>query len=158
MSPWTALLQSLHSALIDEINERLPKLKPELGMPIRQRELAAPAPEVQSTLICEASFLREDEAAAKSTAASATSRGFVLLSVDADAAKKLGLDTRKLWAVLLKRAAIKEFGHHKISPSFQDSGELKAPFSLPEDYAVPGRVVWIPFRLHPGVVYLGLGA
>ena len=46
MSPWTALLQSLHSALIDEVTDRHPEPKPELGFPKKQSQFQFPAPNV----------------------------------------------------------------------------------------------------------------
>ena len=50
MSPWTALLESLHSALIDEVTDRHPEPKPELGLPKRQSQFAFPSLEAPTTL------------------------------------------------------------------------------------------------------------
>ena len=51
MSPWTALLESLHSSLIDELTDRHPEPKPELGMPIRMNAFVAPSAELQTALV-----------------------------------------------------------------------------------------------------------
>lgn len=162
MSPWTALLESLHSALIDELNERLPGHKPELGMPMRQRELALPAPGLEAFLIAEMSFVREEAAAATATSSgpgghAGDSRGIALLACDPDCRAKLQLETRALWDALIRRAG-KEFMFRKIQPRLGAVTEPRAPFALPPGYPPPGRVVWIPFRLHPGICYLGVGA
>lgn len=43
MSVWNQILQATHSALIDELNERFPDEKLELGLPKRIEGYAAPA-------------------------------------------------------------------------------------------------------------------
>jgi hypothetical protein len=137
----------LHSALIDELTERHPEPKPELGMPQRQRELALPVPGLTGALICETSFALE---------AGGETRGFALFAADAEAASKLGLDSRALWEALIKRAG-REFMFRGIKPRLGDVRVLEGP-GLPAGYAAPGRVVWIPFKLNPGVCWLGVGA
>lgn len=147
MSPWTALLESLHSALIDELTERHPEPKPELGMPQRHRQLALPAPGLQGALICEASFALE---------AGGETRGFALFAADAEAVLKLKLSSRKLWDALIKRAG-REFMFRNIKPRLGDAKELPSA-ELPPGFATPARVIWIPFKLNPGTCYLGVGA
>jgi hypothetical protein len=149
MSPWTALLQSLHSALIDELTDRHPEPKPELGMPVRQNEFAFPSVDFPVALVCEVTFVLSD---------GKESRGFSLFGMDPICAKKLGLDTRGGWDALVKRAG-GEFMHHKIRPRFGSVVELRNPErELPAGFAAPGRVVWVPFKLNPGICYLGIGA
>ena len=147
MSPWTALLESLHSALIDELTERHPEPKPELGMPQRHRALAMPAADLPGALICEVSFALE---------AGGETRGFALFAADPDCARKLKLDSRKLWDALIKRAG-REFMFRNIKPRLGDIKEIQSA-ELPPGFATPSRVIWIPFRLNPGVCYLGVGA
>ena len=148
MSPWTALLESLHSALIDDLNERLPDLKPELGMPLKQRELAMPNSELKTALICAVSFTLEN---------STVSHGFAALGADPAYTSKIGLTTEQIWEALIHRAE-GEFLLRNIKPRFGTPSSLSAPAKLPYGFAVPGRVVWIPFRLNPGTCYLGIGA
>src|ERR1700722_15082723 len=52
MNPWTGLFQSVHSALIDELTERHPEPKPELGMPVREASYRIPDPALSSILVC----------------------------------------------------------------------------------------------------------
>jgi len=151
MSPWTALLESLHSALIDELIERHPEPKPELGMPQRHRQLAMPAPGTLSAVICEVSF-----ALAQPTAASSEARGFALIAIDDACIKELKLDAAQLWNALLKRAG-REFGFRGIQPRLGDLRDLKSA-ALPPGFAEPVRVIWIPFKLGAGACYLGVGA
>ena len=157
MSPWTALLESLHSALIDELNARLPKLKPELGMPMRSRDLGLPSPELKALLAAEIIFVREEAVAAAATAGGTESRGMVLLACDPECLAKLGIPTREMWDAILKRAG-QEFMVRKIQPRVGHVTEIIPPIALPQGFAVPARVIWIPFRLNPGSCYLGVGA
>jgi hypothetical protein len=151
MSPWTALLQSLHSALIDELTDRHPEPKPELGMPLRQRAFAFPSSDFPVVLLCEVTFSLGD---------GTESRGFTLFGLDPVSSRKLGLDTPATWAALVKRAG-GEFMHHKIRPKFGTLVELHntgGAVELPKGFPPPERVVWVPFKLNPGVCYLGVGA
>jgi hypothetical protein len=151
MSPWTALLESLHSALIDELTDRHPEPKPELGMPQRHRQLVLPATGPLTAVICEVSF-----ALAQPTAASTETRGFALIAVDETCAKRLKLDATQLWNSLIKRAG-GEFGFRGIQPRLGNLQELKSS-TLPAGFAEPARVIWIPFKLGSGACYLGVGA
>lgn len=151
MSPWTALLESLHSALIDELIELHPEPKPELGMPQRHRQLVMPASGPLTAVICEITFTL-----AQPTPAVTETRGFALIAVDEVCAKKLKLDAGKLWSALIKRAG-REFGFRGIQPRLGGLKELKNP-ALPPGFAEPARVIWIPFKLGSGTCYLGVGA
>jgi hypothetical protein len=146
------LLESLHSALIDELTERHPKPKPELGMPQRHRTLAMPAAGKLDALICEASFVLAEPAADGSR----ETRGFALLAIDEAAAAKLKCDAAKLWASLIKRAG-REFGFRNIQPRLSDVRALPGP-DIPPGFIQPSRVIWIPFKLGAGSAYLGVGA
>ena len=42
MNPWPRVLESFHSAFIDEVNTQLPDHQPELGLPSRTRGLTLP--------------------------------------------------------------------------------------------------------------------
>ena len=42
MNPWPRVLESFHSAFIDEVNTQLPDHQPELGLPSRMRGLTLP--------------------------------------------------------------------------------------------------------------------
>lgn len=151
MSPWTALLESLHSALIDELIELHPEPKPELGMPQRHRNLVMPASGALSAVICEVSFVL-----AQPTSQQTETTGFALIALDEACAKKLKLDARKLWSALIKRAG-REFGFRGIQPRLGDLKDLKSP-TLPPGFSEPARVIWIPFKLGAGTCYLGVGA
>jgi hypothetical protein len=149
MNPWTALLESLHSALIDELIERHPEPKPELGMPIRQKIFAFPSADLATALVCDATFALE---------AGGESAGFAILGADALCEKKLNLSTQGMWEALLKRAG-REFDMRKIRPRVGSAVELRnsGAVTLPRGFAVPSRVVWVPFKLNPGICYLGVG-
>lgn len=143
MNPWTALLESLHSALIDELCERHPEPKPELGLPKRLPRLDSPDPAITSLFVCDASF-------------PIGAPGVAVLAIAPGCRKALKLEPPALWAAMLKRAG-SEFMRRGIRPKLGAGFELAAPFALPEGSAVPGRVVWIPFRLPAGPCFLGVG-
>ncbi len=158
MNPWTALLESLHSALVDELTDRHPQPKPELGMPIRARDLSLPTQDLVGALLCEVTFAGGDEGVSTaSTSGSGDARGFALLALDSECSRKLTLTTPKLWDALVNRAG-GEFMHRKIKPRFgvvhrAESGAL----TVPKGWPTPARVIWIPFKLLPGACYLGVG-
>jgi hypothetical protein len=148
MTPWTALLESLHSALIDELTERHPEPKPGLGVPLRQKEFAAPGPEIVHVLACQVSF---DQG-----------RGHAFLALDAKAAKILELNSQELWDSLIKRAGA-EFSRRSIRPKLATPVHLMRSETLdtlpaPAWSHPPQRVVWIPFSLGEGKCFLGLAA
>ena len=138
MTPWTALLESFHSALIDELVERHPEPKPELGMPIRQRVFALPAEGLADLVACEAAF--------------SEAKGCLFLALDSGCAGALNMTARGLWDSLLKRAG-GELHRREVKPSLGMPLVLKG--ELPKGLE-PARVVWIPFRLKTGTCYLGL--
>lgn len=128
MSPWTALLEAVHSALIDEITERPPKPKPELGMPIRQAQFSIPD-DVNTVLFCEILF---DPA-----------RGFALLAFNQKFIDYFKTTPEDFWIATWKRAEA-EFAKRKINPRHGAVQKLKAP--SPELLKAQ-RTIWIPFTI-----------
>ncbi len=143
MNPWTAVLQSVHSALIDELTDRHPEPKPELGMPVRGNEYRVPDPSLTSVLACVVEISGQ--------------RGVVFLANEPSFTQALGQSAPELFKALLKRAG-GEFLHRGIKPVFSEPVTLLGASALPADFPTPGRVVWIPFKLPSGSCYLGLGA
>ena len=143
MSPWTSLLESLHSALIDEIAERHPEPKPELGMPMRQNRFALPGPLVESVLMVEVSF--------------ESSRGIALIASNSACLKSLRLTHQTLWASLLKRAD-SEFIRREIRPKMGQVVQFKATDPIPRQTLDFKRVIWIPIRIPAGDCFFGIGA
>jgi hypothetical protein len=140
MSPWTALLQSLHSALIDEVTDRHPEPKPELGLPKKFTSFQFPSAKVSKLFWVKASF--------------PGSSGAVLIAYQAEFFKTLGLDAADFWKTLSKRAG-SEFTRRQITPSFEVQTETnQAPAEL---NAFP-RIVWIPISLPTGECWLGIAA
>ena len=108
MSPWTAFLESLHSALIDEITERHSEPKPELGLPLRQNRFAVPSSEVEQLLLVEV--------------ACGTSPGIALLA-QAGFMKAIRLSPQDLWNAIVQRAET-EFSRRGIEPRFSAAQKL----------------------------------
>ena len=142
MSPWTAFLESLHSALIDEITERHPEPKPELGLPLRQNRFGIPSPDVERLLIIEVSF-----DAGKGIALLASQQGFI---------KALKLNSNELWQAMLKRAG-SEFMRRQIQPRFSTLQDIAATDTFPASTLQCARVIWIPIRLPGGQCFVGVG-
>ena len=144
MSPWTALLESLHSALIDEVTDRHPEPKPELGLPKRQSQFAFPSPEIPTTLWVEVNF--------------GTSKGSAMLAFQPGFIKALKLKTsQQLWEAMLKRAG-SEFARRQIQPIFAGVSELASSAPIPKELAALPRVVWIPIKLPGGECFFGIAA
>ncbi len=143
MSPWTALLESLHSALIDELVERHPEPKPELGMPVRKTQFSLPDPSATSWVLCEVVM--------------GTSAGIAVIAMNADCAKTLSATPKDLWDAVLKRAG-SEFSRREIKPRVSQLVEPKNTTPLPKGYPEPTRMIWIPIRFPSGSCYLGVGA
>jgi hypothetical protein len=143
MSPWTALLESLHSSLIDEITERHPEPKPELGMPRRLNQWGEPATEVTSILISEVAI--------------GDQRGLAALALEPGFEKALKIEAKDLWKSLLRRAGA-EFMRRQVKPIVSEPQLLDEPYPLPKGYSEPGRLIWIPFRVGKSACYLGIGA
>jgi hypothetical protein len=143
MSPWTALLESLHSALIDELVERHPEPKPELGLPLRKTQFALPDPSATAWVLCE--VLIED------------ARGIVVIAMNSDCSRTLNLDAKTLWEAVLKRSG-SEFSRRSIRPRVSQLAEPKNTTPFPKGFPEPTRMIWIPIRFPTGSCYLGVGA
>src|SRR5579885_31142 len=101
MNPWTGLFQSVHSALIDELTERHPEPKPELGMPVRETSYRVPDPALSSVLVGEVSL--------------GDQRGVLLLASDPGFCKAVGFQAIEFWDAILKRAGA-EFSRRELKP------------------------------------------
>jgi len=127
MGAWNGILKSLHSALIDELNERYPDEKPELGLPSRSAGWAL-APQSRSALLVPV---------AAEGGAGIAALGALSSQTEAD--------LEQLFRNLLKRAA-PDFARLEISPRF-----AKAVFSpngsLPKGIPAPAMVIWLPISL-----------
>lgn len=149
MNPWTALLESLHSALIDELTERSPEPKPVLGLPIRKSQWTVPATHAGQILIAEISQKNCEPGT-----------GFACLTLDGASAQSLGMQAQDLWAALLRRAGT-EFGRRGIQPlvsrTLQTDERNTLPSGLAASARAPSRVIWIPISAGGGQVFLGLG-
>ncbi|MCM2276993.1 MAG: hypothetical protein NDJ89_02835 [Oligoflexia bacterium] len=148
MNVWTAVLESLHSALIDELVERHPEPKPTLGMPVRQRQPVSPVPGGK-VLLCELLPNGEGPEAV---------RGAALLAFDPGFMKALGIGHVAFWQALLKRAGT-EFQRRQIQPRIGNPVEIPAgtaALALPAGYGEPTRVIWVPFQIPEGTCHLGL--
>ena len=151
MTPWTHLLEALHSSLIDEINTLLPNDKPELGLPRRLAQWELPEREISDIALTLVEFEK---------AGGAATRGLIGLGLTESASRRIGMDSSKLWACIVQRAAT-EFVRREIRPRLQFHGELEGDerATLPAGIPQPSRVVWIPLRLPDGgMIFLGLGA
>ena len=142
MSPWTALLQSLHSALIDELVERHPEPNPELGMPSRARGLALPQAPIAELLVCEIAF--------------GESKGFGALALEPGFGKATGLDAQALWDAMLRRAG-SEFHRRGIKPVLGRTEVVKGNPRFPERLPQPDRVIWTPLKVPQGTCHFGMG-
>ena len=141
MSPWNLLLESLHSSLLDELLERVPQAKPELGLPRRDPGLLWPDPGVETLFAWKIELTG--------------GRGFAFLGFDFEAQKRIQVEPVVFWESLLARAKKLEFPRRAIAPEFTDPKQIKAQKSI--DHPKPKMVIWIPFGLLPGRTYLGIG-
>lgn len=142
MSPWTALLESLHSALIDEITDRHAEPKPELGLPLRQNRFALPSPDLDRMLLVGVAF--------------DGSQGIALLASQEGFDKSIRLSQKELWQALLKRAG-SEFARRNIVPKLTSLQEVHATDTFPAATVQCARVIWIPIRLPGGQCFFGVG-
>ena len=144
MSPWTAFLESLHSALLDELIERHPEPKPELGLPMRKSQFALPEPSATAIVLCEV------EQADKS-------RGIGCIAMNSGCSNTLGIGPKALWDACMKRAGA-DFARREIRPRISQVVEVKNTIPLPKGFPEPTRVIWIPVRFPSGSCYFGMGA
>ena len=144
MTVWTSLLEALHSAMVDELNELFPNMKPELGMPLRMKQFAIPDASLKTVLAFD---VRID-----------SQRGTVFLGMSPKLTSASQITAQNLWNSLHSRAE-KEFERRGIAPQFGGSKLIAEQdvSALPKDIAFPRRMVWIPFTLPTGICYLGFG-
>jgi hypothetical protein len=138
MTPWTALLESLHSSTLDELAERFPEEKKELGMPLRQTRFAAPGTDLE-LFSCKVNF--------------GPASGVALFGIDASLAKAAGTSTAEFWRSILNRAG-REFLIRKIQPILEKP-KTCVPGSASEETLQ--KTVWIPLKLRQGRCFIGLG-
>lgn len=140
MNPWTALLESIHSAVIDELNERFPDIRPVLGLPSRCSEWKTLDPDVARYLVFDVEIQRQ--------------RGLAAVGLAPPLERKL--KTEVFWEALIKRAD-SEFHRRGIQPRF-GSGIVVAPQApLPKSFTLPSRVIWIPIVVDGDPCVFGIG-
>ena len=143
MSPFTAFFESLHSAWIDELTERFPEPKPELGMPQKFSVLQAPSLEIAEVLRVEVDIDGR--------------KGVVLLAVSKKAIHELNCGAGALWASIALRA-VKEFQFRKIQPRLSEEAlHLDANWTKKRIDGM-SRLVWVPVSLGGAQCFLGVGA
>jgi hypothetical protein len=142
MSPWTALLQSLHSALIDEITDRHPEPKPELGLPKKFKSFQFPFAKAEKLFWAKTSF--------------PGSVGASFIAFEDDFLKTLQLTAAEFWKILVNRAAT-EFTRRQIGPTFEVQNEFSNSAKIPAELARLSNIVWIPIVLPAGECWLGIG-
>jgi hypothetical protein len=147
MTPWNQLLESLHSSLIDELVDRINDTKPELGLPKREAGLLWPDPSVAELLVIDLTL--------SAAGSEATGSGQVFIGLDPHATQRLNLAAEALWQKMLVRAKKLEFPRRKLAPHFASPRKIRPNEANPGQ--APSRVIWIPFGLLPGRVYLGVG-
>lgn len=147
MNPWQGLLESLHSALIDELTERDPAVKPELGMPGRRPRWDLPEG-ASGAIVCVADY--GDTGTGAGVAALAWGPGTSGRGPGASTA-------REVWDALLKRAA-GELSRRGLKPRFATPAGPGGGAGLPPGASPPGRVIWIPLRAPDYAYFLGIGA
>ena len=130
-SPWNALLESLHSALIDELNERFPDEKPSLGLPARKNGFELPANRAKLMLV-------------SVDMAGGGKPGLAFLT-----SSEHGCDLEGIWSGVLRRCTT-EFARRGIAPKLSTADEDAA-----KRRGVT-RCIWIPLELH-GQWHLGVG-
>jgi hypothetical protein len=142
MSPWTALLQSLHSAVIDEVTDRHPEPKPELGLPKKQSAFQFPSAQASKLFWVKASF--------------SESTGAVLIAFQEEFFQALGVSVAQFWELIAQRAD-GEFARRNIAPLFEKRAEFSSPAQTPDELVRLSKVVWIPIELPGGQCWLGIG-
>lgn len=142
MNPWTGFLESLHSALIDELTERHPEPKPELGLPLRQNRFAIPSVEIERILLAEVAL--------------GAAQGIALLASQESFHQKLKMTRDHLWEAMILRAK-SEFARRGLQPKFSPIQELLATEAFPSSILKCSRVIWIPLGLPEGRCFFGVG-
>ena len=143
MSDWSELLQALHSAMMEELNERFRHAKFELGLPRRAEKLSYPPTSIQSLL----TQVRIGEFP-----------GVAMVGYGKDQNAKEVVQIMEQ----VKERAKKEFIRRNIFPQFgvyavHRRGEVKPAWLQSE----PSVVIWLPIQVlgekSPLVFDLGVG-
>lgn len=143
MSPFTALFEALHSAWIDELTQRFPEPKPELGMPRRFADLLPPVAGL-------AEIVRIDvEIDGR--------RGVALLALSQAAIDCLGCPAQELWLALAQRAE-REFQFRKIQPALSGAQLYRDDSWTAKKVEGFSRLIWVPVSLDGAACFLGVGA
>jgi hypothetical protein len=151
MLPWTALLQSLHSALIDELVERVPEPKPTLGMPIRFSGWKLPDSTNALSLYLE--FCEFKEGLPGPT----KKEGFAVIALTESASQRLHLTPENFWKAVFKRTGT-EFNYRKIRPIWSRGMSCSGDAQSSLEKLAPTRLIWTPIELGPGEkVFFGVG-
>ncbi len=142
MNPWNLLLESLHSSLIDELIERSPNPRPVLGLPRKENGLLWPDPALPQLLAVDVKLTPVDSAC-------------ILMGVDGAAQGRIGTELEALWERMVARGKKHEFERRKLAPGFSNARRINAKAN--DTYPLLRKMIWIPFGLQPGTLYLGLG-
>lgn len=141
MSSWNAVLSSLHSSLIDELNERFPKAKPELGLPKRTSGWEMPAAS-EKALLSEVTV----------------SEGAGYVALGAKTSQKDPDIAALLKAVVVR--AEKDFERRCVKPVFGKSLVTEGS-AFPKTWPAPQMFIWLPISVADGknslVFDLGVG-
>lgn len=151
MTPWTALLESFHSAAVDALLEIAPEPKPILGLPARTQTFAPPPqwaqqpPADYQVCICPVYF--------------GELNAILAVALHTHAAKNL--DPQQI-LTKIKGKLGHEFMLRNIKPRLGDLRLLAltkgAPeWALPPSYASPTRSIWIPIEVAGEKVLLVMG-
>lgn len=150
MSAWNSLLESLHSALIDELNEQFSNQKPTLGMPLRQNGFSFPRDYESSVL--QAQPQNSFQLVTGSILLEHTLGRVTLLGVKAQESK-LTLIIEKIFQASLRRAE-EEFKRRHILPQW--NGALKKEAPIAEECKSIKMTIWIPMELGGWRLALGI--
>lgn len=138
MSVWNQLLESMHSALIDELVQLHPEPKPELGMPSRHRGYGLFSGSPYAT--CTVSLEKK--------------QGAIFLLLDSKASNDLKMSASELLTKVLKRAQT-EFSRRGIVPEI-GLPRVVDPANNANQEQSPSVLISIPFRLRSGFCHLGI--
>lgn len=136
---WNGLLQSLHSAVIDELVDAHPEPKPELGLPFRAARLEYPRPTVTLPVWVIPTHLDAQS-------------GYILLAEEPGFKLALKKELPDFWEAVVRRAT-PEWGRRCIQPAFRP-GQLCDSKAL-QGFLQVKVVIWTPFGLGPSQMYLG---
>ncbi len=140
---WKELFQSLHSAMIDELNDRLPDEKPELGLPFRGARWTSPTASLAEAAVQVMSFPQTPIP------------GFAAIVLEAGARQTLNCGASQfLDAVVRRSEADRERRRLRLVAQklehLEDAGKLAA--GLPP----PDRVLWTPIGISGGRCFLAV--